>query len=91
MLLGMVIKTVTAKAVGDMNGDIELSPAESAMVTQYKDLIREQDKRLHDLKLTVDSLKHENSMLAAQNQELDSLLGQLRDQNMVLRAQVLPC
>lgn len=87
----MVIKTVTAKAVGDlMNGDIELSPAESAMVTQYKDLIREQDKRLHDLKLTVDSLKHENSMLAAQNQELDTLLGQLRDQNMVLRAQVLP-
>lgn len=85
----MIIKTVTAKTAADLlNGDMELSPAESAMVLQYKDLIREQDKRLHDLQLTVDSLRHENHMLAAQNEELNNSLAQLRDQNMVLRAQV---
>ncbi|XP_054266477.1 general vesicular transport factor p115 isoform X2 [Macrosteles quadrilineatus] len=88
-LEGMIIKTVTAKTAADLlNGDMELSPAESAMVLQYKDLIREQDKRLHDLQLTVDSLRHENHMLAAQNEELNNSLAQLRDQNMVLRAQV---
>ncbi|XP_046673998.1 general vesicular transport factor p115 [Homalodisca vitripennis] len=88
-LEGMIIKTVTAKAVADlMNGDMELTPTESAMVMQYKDLIREQDKRLNDLKLTVDSLRHEINMLTAQNEELNNSLGQLRDQNMVLRAQV---
>lgn len=85
----MIIKTITsASAVDLLNGDMELSASESAMVLQYKELIREQDKRLQSLQLTVDSLRHENNMLSAQNAELNSSMAQLRDQNMVLRAQV---
>lgn len=84
----MIVKTVTAKTATDRNGVVELSASESVMVLQYKELIREQDKKLQHLQLTVDSTKHENNMLQTQNKELNNSLAQLRDQNMVLRAQV---
>lgn len=88
-LEGMIVKAVTAKAPAELlNGGIELSPTESAVVMQYKDLIREQDKRIYDLETENEALKHENKMSAAQIEELNNTLSQLRDQNMIFKAQV---
>lgn len=89
MLLGMVIKAVSAKSASELlNGNVELTPTESAVLLQYKDLIREQDKRLYNMTTANEALRHENKMAAAQIEELNTSLAQLRDQNMVLRAQV---
>uniref|UniRef100_A0A1B6CZB3 Uncharacterized protein n=1 Tax=Clastoptera arizonana TaxID=38151 RepID=A0A1B6CZB3_9HEMI len=89
VLEGMIIKAVSAKSASELlNGNVELTPTESAVLLQYKDLIRDQDKRLYDMTTENEALRHELKMAAAQIDELNTSLDQLRDQNMVLRAQV---
>lgn len=89
-LEGMVIKAVTPKPQGDLvNGSSELSmsASENSLLLQYKDLIREQDRKLQELTQTIDRLTAEKSTLQAQVEDLTSTIFQLRDENMVLRAQ----
>ncbi|PNF28010.1 General vesicular transport factor p115 [Cryptotermes secundus] len=89
-LEGMVIKAVTPKPQGDLvNGSSELSmsPSENSLLLQYKDLIREQDRKLQELTQIIDRLTAEKSTLQAQVDDLTSTISQLRDENMVLRAQ----
>lgn len=89
LVTGMIIKAVTANASGGLlNGSVELSPTDSALVMQYKDLIRDQDHRLYELEQANESLKHENRMAHKQIEELNNTVAQLRDQNMVLKAHV---
>lgn len=62
----MVIKAVTPKPQGDLvNGTSELSmsASENSLLLQYKDLIREQDRKLQELTQTVDRLTAEKSTL----------------------------
>ncbi|RZF47201.1 hypothetical protein LSTR_LSTR004910 [Laodelphax striatellus] len=88
-LEGMIIKAVNANsASGIANGGMDLSSSDNALVMQYKDLIREQDNKLRELEQENQVLRHENRTLTQQNEELNSSMGQLRDQNMILRAQV---
>lgn len=63
---GMVIKAVTPKPQGDLvNGSSELSmsPSENSLLLQYKDLIREQDRKLQELTQIIDRLTAEKSTL----------------------------
>lgn len=88
-LEGMIIKAVTANAAGGLlNGSVELTPTDSALVMQYKDLIRDQDRRLNELEQANEALKHENRLANNQIGELNNTVAQLRDQNMILKAQV---
>jgi hypothetical protein len=62
----MVIKAVTPKPQGDLvNGssELSLSASENSLLLQYKDLIREQDRRLQELTQTIDRLTAEKSTL----------------------------
>ncbi|PSN58147.1 General vesicular transport factor p115 [Blattella germanica] len=75
---GIVVKAVTPKPQDDMvNGSSELSmsASENSLLQQYKDLIREQDRKLQELSQTT------------QVEDLTSTVSQLRDENMLLRVQ----
>lgn len=89
-LEGMIVKAVTPKPHGDLvNGSSELSmsPSENSLLLQYKDLIREQDHKLQELTQTIGRLTVDKSTLQAQVEDLTSTISQLRDENMLLRAQ----
>ncbi|XP_011702750.1 PREDICTED: general vesicular transport factor p115 isoform X2 [Wasmannia auropunctata] len=59
---------------------------DNTLVSQYKDLIREQDIQIQRLNQANDLLTKEKQELEAQVQELGSTVSHLRDQNLVLRA-----
>jgi hypothetical protein len=63
----MVIKAVTPKPPQDdlVNGSSELSmsASENSLLLQYKDVIREQDRKLQELTQTVDRLTVDKSTL----------------------------
>ncbi|XP_069699958.1 general vesicular transport factor p115 isoform X3 [Periplaneta americana] len=89
-LEGMVVKAVTPKPLDDLvNGSSELSmsASENSLLLQYKDLIREQDRKLQDLTQTMDRLTIDKSTFQVQIEDLNSTISQLRDENMLLRAQ----
>nr|CAD7591691.1 unnamed protein product [Timema genevievae] len=83
-LEGMVVKAVAPKPL--MNGSSE--PAvDSSYLLQYKELIREQDRRLEELSQTVERLTQEKHYMQMKLEECTGTLVQLRDQNMLLKAQ----
>ncbi|XP_066584659.1 general vesicular transport factor p115 isoform X2 [Prorops nasuta] len=67
-----------------------LTPSDSALVAQYKDLIREQDAQIQRLNQTAERLLKEKQEFEihyqAQISELRSTVNHLKDQNLVLRA-----
>ncbi|CAG2057695.1 unnamed protein product [Timema podura] len=80
----MVVKAVAPKPL--MNGSSE--PAvDSSYLLQYKELIREQDRRLEELSQTVERLTQEKHYMQMKLEECTGTLVQLRDQNMLLKAQ----
>ncbi|XP_075238640.1 general vesicular transport factor p115 isoform X2 [Lycorma delicatula] len=88
-LEGMIIKAVTANVSGGLlNGSVELSQTDNTLLMQYKDLIRDQDRRFYELEQANEALKQENKLANKQIEELNNTVAQLRDQNMVLKAHV---
>ncbi|CAH0395878.1 unnamed protein product [Bemisia tabaci] len=73
-LEGLVMKAVTVSATDLTNG-----PSEN--IEQYKNLIREQDKRITELSMHYEALHAQNVEQAAKIQELT-------DQNLILKAQL---
>ncbi|XP_034952412.1 general vesicular transport factor p115 [Chelonus insularis] len=63
-----------------------LSSSDSALLSQYKDLIREQDEKIQQLTQTKESLMNDKLLLERQFLELQSEISNLKDQNLVLRA-----
>jgi hypothetical protein len=85
----MIIKTV-AGAVDNteaVNGS-ELSASESGIVNQYKEVIREQDRKLAASEASRITLESHRQHLEARLEELSSKIALLSDENMILRAQV---
>ncbi|XP_045475896.1 general vesicular transport factor p115 [Harmonia axyridis] len=68
--------------------ELSLSEHENALLLQYKDLIRDQDKKLHDLQKAFNSLQREKEMLKNELDELRQTNSQLNDQNTVLKVQL---
>ncbi|XP_063916288.1 general vesicular transport factor p115 [Zophobas morio] len=88
------LEPVIIKALGvqrDLsNGmsELSLSEHENALLLQYKELIRDQDKKLQDLQKNINNLHRENQDLKAQIEELRQTNSQLHDQNTLLKAQM---
>ncbi|EFN89919.1 general vesicular transport factor p115 [Harpegnathos saltator] len=91
------LEGVVIKSVMDANSEHQnknqlsmMSLSDSTLVSQYKDLIREQDTQIQQLKQqlnqTHDSFIKKNEELEAEIQTLRSTVSHLRDQNLVLRA-----
>lgn len=66
---------------------VETTENNAALVVQFKDLIREQDQRIHDLTKANIYLQSELSTAKHQVDELITSMATLKDQNSVLRAQ----
>ncbi|XP_078045373.1 general vesicular transport factor p115 isoform X1 [Augochlora pura] len=60
-------------------------PADSVLVAQYKEVIREQDTQIQKLNQMKDSLVKEKHELETQIHDLHSTINHLKDQNLVLR------
>ncbi|XP_012235787.1 general vesicular transport factor p115 [Linepithema humile] len=87
-LEGVVIKSVIDANNEHLNRNqlSMMSLSDNTLVSQYKDLIREQDMQIQKLNQANDSLAKEKQELEVQVQELRSTVSHLRDQNLVLRA-----
>ncbi|EFA08682.1 general vesicular transport factor p115 [Tribolium castaneum] len=88
------LEPVIIKALGvqrDLsNGmsELSLSEHENALLLQYKELIRDQDKKLQDVHKSLSNLQRENQDLKGQIEELRQTNSQLHDQNTLLKAQM---
>lgn len=88
------LEPVIIKALGvqrDLsNGmsELSLSEHENALLLQYKELIRDQDKKLQEAHKNINNLQRDNQDLKAQIDELKQTNSQLHDQNTLLKAQM---
>lgn len=87
-LEGTILDTVLKGNCGHSNKDsvTTLSAADSALVAQYKDLIREQDGQIQNLNHTQQILMHDKQKFELRIKELEIEVNNLKDQNLVLRA-----
>ncbi|GJQ79959.1 putative protein transporter [Trypoxylus dichotomus] len=91
-----VLENVIINALGVQrqltNGNItelSLSEHENALLLQYKDVIRDQDRRLSDMQRQIEYLREEKQHLNNQLEDLQQTNLQLQDQNTLLKAQLL--
>ncbi|XP_044758841.1 general vesicular transport factor p115 [Coccinella septempunctata] len=68
--------------------ELSLSEHENALLLQYKELIRDQDRKLHDLQKAFNSAQREKEMLKNELEELRQTNSQLNDQNTLLKVQL---
>ncbi|KAK9708783.1 Uso1 / p115 like vesicle tethering protein, head region [Popillia japonica] len=68
--------------------ELSLSEHENALLLQYKDVIRDQDRRLSDIQRQLELMGHEKQHLSNQLEELQQTNLQLQDQNTLLKAQL---
>ncbi|KAK9885410.1 hypothetical protein WA026_010906 [Henosepilachna vigintioctopunctata] len=68
--------------------ELSLSEHENALLLQYKELIRDQDKKLQDLQKAFTNSQREKDMLKNELEELRQGNSQLNDQNTLLKAQL---
>ncbi|XP_022900877.1 general vesicular transport factor p115 [Onthophagus taurus] len=68
--------------------ELSLSEHENALLLQYKDVIRDQDKRLNEAKKEIELLKNEKVTLTIKIDELQQSYSQLNDSYTLLKAQL---
>nr|CAH7715274.1 unnamed protein product [Callosobruchus chinensis] len=68
--------------------ELSLTEHENALLLQYKELIREQDKKLQEMQRNINNLQRKNQELETKIQELQETNTQLTDQNTLLKAQL---
>ncbi|KAL1494395.1 hypothetical protein ABEB36_010000 [Hypothenemus hampei] len=68
--------------------ELSLSEHENALLLQYKDLIRDQDKKLQDWQKKYTLLQIDYEQLKVQLEEVQQTNTQLQDQNTLLKAQL---
>ncbi|CAB0012229.1 unnamed protein product [Nesidiocoris tenuis] len=84
VLESMIVKAVNPKEPS--NSAVEI--AENGLVSEYKDVIREQDRKIAELQCKCDSLEKEKNQLKLTLEQLSSNVSQLSDENTLLKAQV---
>ncbi|XP_031844161.1 general vesicular transport factor p115 isoform X2 [Nomia melanderi] len=85
-LEGIITKSVLdTSSLHHKNQITSAIPADSVLVAQYKEVIREQDLQIQKLNQITESLAKEKHELEAQIYDLQSTISHLRDQNLVLR------
>lgn len=91
-LEGIIIKSLGAQH--DLNNgisELSLSEHENGLLLQYKELIREQDRKLQDLQAAINNLNVQNRVQQVQLEEALQSNRQLQDQNTLLKAQLSAC
>ncbi|XP_063974327.1 general vesicular transport factor p115 [Diachasmimorpha longicaudata] len=83
---GTILETVLKGSHSSKDLVTSLSSADSALVSQYKDVIREQDVQIQNLKIQNGVVMREKEELEERVTELEAEVGNLKDQNLVLRA-----
>lgn len=68
--------------------ELSLSDRENALLLQYKDLIREQDKRFNQLQKDYEVANQDRDLLKAEIEELKLLNAQYKDENTIYKAQI---
>lgn len=87
-LEGVVIKAVQPKPKGLSNGtEANMTAEQHKELQYYKDMIRDQDQELQELRRKFTDLSKENEKSLSQLTETMSTVQQLRDQNALLKAQ----
>lgn len=88
------LESVITKTVNgyDVNGpnltELTLSSEASDLVSQYKDIIREQDNKMNDMKQKIAALEVQNETIQRQLTDALTANSQLTDQNILLKAQL---
>ncbi|KAK9505423.1 hypothetical protein O3M35_009487 [Rhynocoris fuscipes] len=82
-LESMVIKAVNPNKI---NGTRDI--AENDLVAEYKDVIREQDRKLADLEEKLDIANREKNQLNQRVLQMEQDMARLTDENALLRAQI---
>ncbi|XP_076233251.1 general vesicular transport factor p115 isoform X2 [Calliopsis andreniformis] len=86
-LEGVITKSVLdASSLCYKNQIATPAPPDSVLVTQYKEVIRDQDLQIQKLNQITESLVKEKHELEVQVRDLVSTVNYLKDQNVVLRA-----
>lgn len=86
---GVIIKALgVQRDLSNGISELSLTEHENVLLLQYKELIRDQDKKITDLQNNMDKLTKENTQLKTQIQDLQQLNEQFQDQNTILRAQL---
>lgn len=86
---GVIIKALgVQRDLSNGISELSLSEHENALLLQYKELIREQDKKIHELQKNLEVARGENEQLKMQIDDLRQSNAHLQDQNTILRAQL---
>ncbi|XP_066304977.1 general vesicular transport factor p115-like isoform X2 [Branchiostoma lanceolatum] len=83
---GVIMKAVRPKTKEEEQAEQKTIEDHAGIVTQYKELIREQDAELHSTKQELQEVKVKLSETEKQLQEHASMVQQLRDQYSLLKA-----
>ncbi|XP_078576290.1 general vesicular transport factor p115-like isoform X2 [Branchiostoma floridae x Branchiostoma japonicum] len=83
---GVIMKAVRPKTKEEEQAEQKTIEDHAGIVTQYKELIREQDAELHSTKQELQEVKVKLSETEKQLQEQASMVQQLRDQYSLLKA-----
>lgn len=88
-LEGMIVKALGVQR-DLINGlsELSLSEQENGLLLQYKELIRDQDRRITEMSETIITLNTQQAILQGQLEELLQANSQLQDQNTLLKAQL---
>ncbi|KAG5863575.1 hypothetical protein JTB14_030078 [Gonioctena quinquepunctata] len=88
-LEGVIIQSLGAQRdLSNGISELSLNEHENALLLQYKELIRDQDKKIQDLQRQINNLKKENQGLQDRVKEMEEINMQSVDQNTLLKAQL---
>lgn len=84
-----IVKTLGAqKQLSNGMTELSLSEQENGLLLQYKDVIRDQDRRLQELQRELSKVRAEHNDLHVQSEEIRIANLQLQDENTLLKAQL---
>lgn len=85
---GIVIKNFTTLDSINNSPDLTINQNASGVISQYKDIIRDQDYKLQSLQISLKKSEDEIENMKKQMSELQQTNAQLFDQNILLKAQL---
>ncbi|KAF5270697.1 hypothetical protein FQA39_LY01435 [Lamprigera yunnana] len=88
-LESVIVKTLGAqKQLSNGMTELSLSEQENGLLLQYKDVIRDQDRRIQETNRELTLVSQERNDLQGQNEEFRQSIQQLEDENTLLKAQL---
>lgn len=85
---GIIIKNFTSVDNANNSPDLSINQNATGVISQYKDIIRDQDYKLQNLKIALKKSEQEIESMKKQLNEVQQTNAQLFDQNILLKAQL---